>query len=130
MFLQSGYSGGARARYQTVDVSSQVEGASPHQLVGILFDQLMQAIDTMLAAQCAGNRAKMIERQSKASMILITLETTLDYQAGGDLAVNLALVYREGRRLIQLGGRTITPEPVEQAKAMLGEIVDAWRKIA
>jgi flagellar protein FliS len=130
MFLQSGYSGAARARYQAVDVSSQVEGASPHQLVGILFDQLIQSIDTMLAAQRAGNRAKMIERQSKASMILITLETTLDYQAGGDLAINLALVYREGRRLIQLGGRTSTPEPVEEARAMLSEIVDAWRTIA
>jgi flagellar protein FliS len=129
MFLQSGYSGGARARYQAVDVSSQIEGASPHQLVGILFDQLLQAIDIMLAAQRAGNRARMIERQSKASMILITLETTLDYQAGGELAINLALVYREGRRLLQLGVRTLTPEPVEQAKAMLGEIVSAWRQI-
>jgi flagellar protein FliS len=130
MHLQSGYSGGARARYQAIDVNSLVDGASPHRLVTILFDELMKSIDIMLAAQRAGNRAKVIEKQARAALVLLTLETTLDFKNGGDLALNLARIYREGRRLLQLGVREADTAPVEQAKTMLGGIAEAWRQIA
>jgi flagellar protein FliS len=129
MFLQSGYSGGARARYQAIDVNSQVEAASPHRLIAILFDEMMKAIDTMLAAQRAGNRTKMIERQSQVTLILLSLETSLDFQNGGDIAMHLRQIYREGRRLVTQGGRTGNPEMIEQARAMLGEIAEAWEQI-
>lgn len=130
MFLQSGtYGGGAHARYKAVDVTSQIESASPHRLIAILFDELLKAMDTMAAAQKVGNRAKIIDKQSRASTILLALETSLDYRNGGELALNLAQVYREGRRLVQQGGRTGSTEMVEQARAMLGEIADAWNQI-
>jgi flagellar protein FliS len=116
-------------RYQSVDVESQVEGASPHRLIGILFEELMKALEIMLAAQRAGNRAKMIDKQGRASTILLALETSLDFRKGGDLALNLARVYRESRRLVQLGGRNNEPEPIEQARGYLAEIVDAWEQI-
>ena len=129
MFLSPGYSGGARARYQNVDIASHVEGASPHRLIAILFDELLKAIDTMMAAHRLGNRARMIEKQSRAATILLALETSLDYQNGGDLAVHLAQVYREGRRLVQHGGRTSDMDPVAQARDMLNEIATAWEQI-
>jgi flagellar protein FliS len=131
MFMSKGYgaTGGAKMRYQAVDLESQVEGASPHRLIGILFEELMKAIEIMTAAQRAGNRAKMIDKQARASTILLALETSLDFRNGGDLAINLARVYRESRRLIQLGGRNNEPEPIEQARGYLAEIVDAWDQI-
>ncbi len=130
MFLQSGtYGGGAHARYKAVDVTSQIESANPHRLIAILFDELLKAIDTMAAAQKVGNRTKIIDRQARASNILLALETSLDYRNGGELAVNLAQVYREGRRLVQQGGRTDSPDMVAQARAMLAEIADAWSQI-
>ncbi len=129
MYLSQGYPGGARARYQTVDVASQVEGASPHRLIKILFEELMKAIETMQAAQRLGNRAKMIEKQARASNILLALETSLDFRNGGDLALSLVQVYREARRLVQQGGRTGDPELVEQSRAMLAEIAEAWDQI-
>jgi len=131
MFMSNGYgaTGGARMRYQTVDVESQVEGASPHRLVGILFEELTKAIETMAAAQRAGNRAKMIDKQARASNILLALETSLDFRNGGEIAVNLALVYREARRLVVKGGRTGDPASVEQAREMLSGIVEAWEQI-
>lgn len=131
MFMSNGYGamGGAKLRYQTVDVASQVEGASPHRLVGILFDELMKALEIMIAAQRAGNRAKVIDKQNRASTILLALETSLDFRGGGEIAVNLALVYREARRLVVLGGREQKPEHVERAKEYLSGIVDAWEQI-
>lgn len=131
MFMSNGYGalGGAKLRYQTVDVASQVEGATPHRLIGILFEELMKAIDVMMAAQRAGNRAKVIEKQSRASTILLALETSLDFRNGGEIAVNLARIYRESRRLVVLGGREGDSAHVERAKAYLSDIIDAWEQI-
>lgn len=131
MFMSSGYGamGSAKMRYQAVDVECQVEGASPHRLVGILFDELLKAIDIMLAAQRSGNRMKMIDKQGRARAILLALETSLDFKAGGDLAINLFRVYRECRRLIQEGGRGNDPTMVEQARGYLAGISEAWEQI-
>ena len=121
---------GAKMRYQTVDVESQIEGASPHRLIGILFEELMKAIDIMTAAQRAGNRVKMIDKQGRASTILLALETSLDFEKGGELAINLAQVYRECRRLVLQGGRGNDPESIEKARGYLSGIVEAWQQIA
>jgi flagellar protein FliS len=129
MFLSSGYPGGARNRYQAVDVSAQVEGASPHKLIAILFDELLKATEIMLAAMEVGNRAKIIDKQARASNILLALETSLDFRNGGEIAVTLARIYREGRRLVQQGGRQNQPELVKQARTMLSEIASAWDQI-
>ena len=131
MFMNNGYGamGGAKLRYQAVDIESQVEGASPHRLIGILFEELMKAIEIMLAAQRAGNRAKTIDKQARSSTILLALETSLDFRNGGEIAINLARVYREARRLIQEGGRGDDPAMVERARDLLAGIVDAWEQI-
>ncbi|WP_236035906.1 flagellar export chaperone FliS [Rhizorhabdus histidinilytica] len=120
---------GAKLRYQTVDVDSRVEGASPHRLIGILFEELMKALEIMTAAQRAGMTAKAIDKQARASNILLALETSLDYRNGGEIAVNLAKIYREARRLVRLGGRDNQPELVDRARAYLAEIVEAWEAI-
>jgi len=130
MFLNSGYGAAAHGRYRAVDVDSQVEGASPHRLISILFDELTKAIDIMLAAQRSGNRGKVIEKQGRASTILLALETSLDFRNGGEIAINLAQVYRESRRLVQLGGRSEDAAPIERARKMINEISDAWDQIA
>lgn len=131
MFMSNGYGamGGAKLRYQTVDVASQVEGASPHRLVGILFEELMKALEILLAAQRAGHRAKAIDKQARAATILLALETSLDFRNGGEIAANLAKVYREARRLVTLGGRSNEPEHIERAREYLSGIVDAWEQI-
>ncbi len=129
MFLSSGYGAAAHGRYKLVDFESQVEGASPHKLIAILFDELTKAIDILLAAQRAGNQTKVVDKQARASSILMALETSLDFRNGGELAVNLAQVYRESRRLVQLGARGHDAAPIEQARAMIAEIAGAWEQI-
>lgn len=130
MYLNTAPSAGYGARYRSVDVTSQVEGASPHRLISILFEELLTSIDTMLAAQRRDNQAKVMDRQSRATMMLLALETSLDYKNGGELAENLAAVYRQSRKLIQIGGRNRDSASVEQARSMISEIASAWAAIA
>jgi flagellar secretion chaperone FliS len=128
MYSPRGQFGVAKARYQSVDLSSRVEGASPHELVMILFDELLKALDAMAAAAERKDFVQRGQRQSRALSILLGLESSLDFSQGGDLARDLALVYREGRRLIIAGGRDDETKIVK-AREMLGEIASAWGQI-
>ena len=35
------------ARYQSVDIASRIEGATPHQLVQIMYEELLKALDQL-----------------------------------------------------------------------------------
>jgi hypothetical protein len=56
-------------------------------------------------------------------------ESSLDFDRGGDIATGLAQIYREARRLLLTGAKERKPEPVEQARVMIGEIAEAWNQI-
>jgi flagellar protein FliS len=129
MFNTANAYGGAGARYRNIDMSSRLEGASPHRLVAILFEELLRAIETAQAADRQGDRGKRAERQSRALSILHALEASLDFQTGGEIAVSLSSIYREARRLIGVGGREAQPAMIEQARAMLADIASAWNEI-
>jgi flagellar protein FliS len=120
---------GAGARYRNIDMSSRLEGASPHRLVAILFEELIRAIETAQAADRQGDRGKRAERQARALSILHALEASLDFEKGGEIAASLSSIYREARRLISLGARDAQPALVEQARAMLADIASAWESI-
>ncbi|WP_419827948.1 flagellar export chaperone FliS [Sphingomonas sp.] len=127
-----GAPGAARARYRDIDLTSRIEGASPHALIAILFDELGRTLDTMAAALSAGSgatRAGMPERRARATSILLGLEGSLDHATGGELASGLAAVYREARRLIGDALVRNDPKPLVEARRMIGEIADAWTNI-
>lgn len=119
----------AQASYQNVDRSTRVEGASPHQLIALLFEEALVAIDTMSAAAQRRDLARVASSQARALSIIGGLQASLDMERGGELARNLADVYREASRLILTGGRACEPLFVTQARAMLGEIASAWDTI-
>ncbi len=129
MFRTASPYGGAATRYRNVDVSSRLEGASPHRLVAILFEELLGAIEAAQAADRQGNRGKRAERQSRALSILHALEASLDFEKGGEIAAGLSSIYREARRLIGESSRDGLPDPIEQARAMIADIAGAWDSI-
>ena len=129
MFNTANAYGGAGARYRNIDMSSRLEGASPHRLVAILFEELLRAIETAQAADRQGDRGKRAERQARALSILHALEASLDFEKGGEIATSLSSIYREARRLISAGARDAQPAMVEQARAMLADIAGAWDNI-
>ena len=130
MYAMRGQFGMAKARYQRVDVASRVEGATPHQLVAILYDELLKALDAMAAAMARADYVQRGERQARALRLISGLETSLDFEQGGDIALGLAKIYREARRLTIAAGRENDVKLVERAREMLGEVAQAWEQIA
>jgi flagellar protein FliS len=129
MYAARGQFGAAKARYQAVDVVSRVEGANPHALVGILYDELLKALDAMAVAAARRDIGQRGDRQAKALRLLSGLETSLDFEQGGDIALGLARVYREARRLVIAAARDNDPAKIQQAREMLAGIADAWARI-
>lgn len=121
--------GAARASYQNIDLSSRIEGASPHRLVAILFDEALKALDAMVAAADKSDYVQLAARQSRALSVIGGLEASLDMEGGGEIAQNLASIYREGRRLTLKGGKECDSAPLMQVRIMLAEIASAWEEI-
>lgn len=120
--------GGAQALYRDIDVAARVHGASPHGLVTIMFDELAKALDTLHAAETAPRPAPSAAVQGRAVSILHGLEAALDHQRGGEIARNLARIYREARRLLATSGPA-RGDAVDQARRMIGDIAGAWASI-
>ncbi|BBF69035.1 MULTISPECIES: flagellar export chaperone FliS [Sphingomonas] len=130
MFYNQGYAGASAARrYAAVHSGSRTEGATPHALVKILFDELLQALEAAALAERNGDRVKVSDKQARAMSILFALESSLDFDKGGDISVGLAQIYREARRLLLVGAKERSAEPVDQAHAIIAEIAEAWNQI-
>ena len=117
------------ARYQSVDIASRIEGATPHRLVQIMYEELLKALDAMAFATARGDYVKRGQHQSKVLAILTGLETSLDFDKGGQIAVDLVAIYREARRLAVAAGRDGDAKLVTQAREMIQEIAAAWDAI-
>jgi flagellar secretion chaperone FliS len=119
----------ALRRYTAVDTGSRVEGATPHQLVRVLYDELLLSLDTATLALKSGDRHKCVDRQTRALAILHALETSLDFEKGGDVATSLATVYREVRRRVLAATSANDPALMEAARGFIAEIASAWNQI-
>ena len=121
--------GAVRARYQNVDLASRVESASPHGLVSILLDELMKSLEAMAAACSRRDWSQRGTAQARALNMLNGLESSLDFEKGGEIAQSLASIYREARRLVVEGARDNDGGQVLRARTMIGEIASAWQSI-
>lgn len=130
MYLVQSRFGAARARYQDVDLASRIEGASPHGLVEILLDELLKSLDSMAAACRRRDFGQRGTRQARALSILLGLESSLDFEGGGEVAISLATIYREARQMIIAAAAGNDAEQVLRVREMLTEIASAWKAIA
>src|SRR3954470_9920607 len=129
MMYQSRGKFGGGANYRSVDLSSRIEGATPHQLVQVMYEELLKALDAMAFATPRGDYIQRGQRQPRALRILTGLETSLDFDKGGEIAAGLVTIYREARRLVIAGGREGDAKHVAAARDMISEISSAWDAI-
>ncbi len=84
----------ARNQYKSLELASRVEGASPHALVAILYDELLRSLDVLGAALRQGREIAREPCAARARSILMALSASLDFDQGGSVAQTLAGVYR------------------------------------
>ena len=91
--------------------------------------ELLLALDTAIFAMKNGDRHKCMDRQTRALAILHALETSLDHERGGDIAINLAVIYREVRKRTLNATAANDPAPMEASRGFIADIAGAWNQI-
>ncbi|MEK9920953.1 MAG: flagellar export chaperone FliS [Luminiphilus sp.] len=123
--------GKAAAAYKRVDLESAVASADEHQLVSLLFKALIGALSGVEVHHQHGNRDQAREYLTKASRILAGLQGSLDYERGGEIAVNLGQLYGYSiRKLFAANVNTdVAPENITEVKSLLEPIAEAWESM-
>jgi flagellar protein FliS len=116
----------AMQSYGRVSVEARVSGATPHQLVAMLYQRLAALLREAHDAARLGNSARRLRATERALGIVDGLDTTLDLERGGSVAVALQQVYALLRTRLVEG----TPQGLSEALHSVEEIGAAWAEIS
>ena len=122
--------GQARMHYEAMSYSSRIEGASPHELVTILYEELVLALTLLAFSMRAQDSLKTNAQFGRASGIIHALEAGLDHDLGGALAESLSAIYRSARTEMMVARETNNPDRVERLAQAFTDMNDSWKKIA
>ena len=116
------------SEYQSVAMTS-AETRDPHELVKLLFIGLTDRIAMARAALEKGDREARAIAVTKAQKILFGLRDSLDFKAGGDLAVNLDSLYDYCLRRLTTAHAREDDEIFAEVMALMVSIREAWKEI-
>jgi flagellar secretion chaperone FliS len=118
----------AAQRYHDMDLASRIDGASPHALVAMLYEELGVALDVMAHAAATDRAASRIRAHERGSAILQRLETGLDPVRGGALARSLASIYRQMRARM-IAARSGDSAAIAELREGVTALAEAWRRV-
>lgn len=116
--------------YAKVSVESQVNAASPHQLIVMLYDGLLESMRFALAHMRANNPLKKGEEISRALRILQEgLIPALDFEKGGDISTQLMGIYEYVSQHMVIASARNDEEKLQVCIGMIENIREAWMSI-
>ena len=116
-------------QYGNVSVQTEVESASPHRLIQMLMEGALSRIAAAKGHLARGEIAPKGERISWAISIIEGLRTSLDHEAGGEIAANLDRLYEYmGARLVEANLRN-DPAILDEVSALLLNVKEGWDAI-
>jgi flagellar protein FliS len=116
----------AVAAYQEVQVASR----SPLELVVMLYDGALVALEQARAALTAGDLVAKRDAMSRSLAILGQLQGSLNLDAGGDVAARLDGLYTYLTARLTTANVTGDPAPVAEAIRLLSVVREGWTRIA
>lgn len=118
------------AAYRQVERESDIRGADPHRLIMLLFDGAIVALDTAEKHMIDNNIADKSSAIAKAASIITDgLSASLNVQAGGELAQNLAALYDYMVRRLMTANVQNDVVALREVRGLLHDIGGAWREM-
>ena len=117
--------------YQTTERNALAETADNHKLVLVMFDALMKSIEIYID-NIDVKKADLELRSkhfSRALTIIYSLQSSLDFEKGGEIADNLFQTYEFARQMIISSIKDMDETGPQRALALLGEIREAWAQM-
>ncbi|MHB8346872.1 MAG: flagellar export chaperone FliS [Acidiferrobacterales bacterium] len=108
---------------------AEVSYASPHRLIQMLLDGALDRLAVAKGHMLRGEVADKGNRIRGALMLVGGLRSSLNKEAGGDIARNLDLLYDYIERRLLLANAKNDPEVLSEVSSLLTEIKTAWDAI-
>ena len=117
--------------YVTVERDSAVESNDPHAMISTLLNELLKRMN-LFKNNLHGDESTLHKRNeayARSISILHALQSSLDFDNGGEIADNLFLLYEFSRLQLLESFRTGEKDRIELAINSLQEIAEAWDRI-
>lgn len=115
--------------YQRVGTESRVDSASPHELIVLLFDGLLESLSLAKLHMQSGNMAAKGEAIRKSTRIISEgLKASLDIR-GGDLTNNLSMLYDYCVASLMEAHLKNNVELVDEVITLISQIADSWKNM-
>ncbi len=116
--------------YRQIGVTSAVDGANPHRLIGMLYDGLIESIAEARGALRAGKIDVKCRSIGRAVRIVEEgLKGGLDTVAGGPLATNLGLLYSYVSQRLTMANLRNDEAMLQECADLIQPLRDAWAQI-
>jgi flagellar protein FliS len=120
----------ALRQYRQSGVAYQLEDASPHRLIAMLYDGALERLAIAISGIANRNTADKLRGIDSTIAILEHLNGVLDYKAGGDIAQRLASLYDYMIRRLIKAKLENDAEGVREVAGLLRTIKAGWDAIA
>mgnify|MGYP001167808576 CR=1 FL=1 len=114
----------AKHQYQKTE-TSVVEGNDPLEIVKTMIKELRKSMNVVVNTNKKDDyRLKRNKHFSKSLIIIYTLQTSLDFEKGGELATQLFQIYEYCRQQLIKGFQTHVVDGIEKAINSLRQIFE------
>lgn len=125
------YTKTGNSAYTAVSLDSQINGATPHQLIVLLYDGAINAMKRAEIYFQSGNIARRGEMLSRAINIIDNgLRAGLNHEKGGKIAEELESLYEYISRTLLEANLTKSGEKLPHLIALMTEMSETWQAIA
>ena len=118
--------------YQNAERQALEETNDPHLIIMTMLDALVKSMQIFvdnIDIKNGGNVEMKSKHFSRAISIIYALQSSLDFEKGGDIANNLFQLYEYGRvKLIEDLGKGVA-DSTPQAIEVIASIRDAWEEM-
>lgn len=118
--------------YTKSDHANVVEGNDPVAIVALLFDELIRSMQDFVkhSNSNTGNPETKSRQFSRSLTIIYALQSSLNFEDGGDIAENLFRLYEYGRQQLLQDWKEKSIDGTEKAIIALDEIRGAWHQLS
>ena len=119
----------ALGAYKTSKNELALTDASPQKLIALLLDRALEHVSMAKGAIDRGEVADMGEAIGKAMTIISSLQASLNFEQGGDIANNLDSLYDYMTQLLLKATSEKNVDYLREVSGLLSEIKDGWDSI-
>jgi flagellar protein FliS len=120
----------AAARGLATYRSTEVQSRTPLELVTMLYDGALRYLGTAREAVVRKDIAERRDALNRALAIIAELQSTLNMDAGGEVAVELDRLYEYANLRLLEAAMKNDVAPIDEVRRILGILRDGWATIA